>query len=110
MTPEMTRILNNIDFENIDKHPNILIAARIWDDDRYHAARVCYKFMRMIDDLIDNELSSLSEAQISAARRAEGLVELQLVQTEQALSLLFGQIEGEWYLLVVDAAIFDCSA
>jgi len=54
MTPEITRILNKIDFENIDKHPNILIAARIWDDQRYHAAKVCYKFMRMIDDLIDN--------------------------------------------------------
>ena len=54
MTPDMINILKNIDFENIDKHPNILIAARIWDDRRYHAARVCYKFMRMIDDLIDN--------------------------------------------------------
>lgn len=54
MTPEMTRMLSNIDFENIEKHPNILIAARIWEDERYHAAKVCYKFMRMIDDLIDN--------------------------------------------------------
>ncbi|MGW8314665.1 MAG: phytoene/squalene synthase family protein [Bacteroidales bacterium] len=50
----MTNILKNIDFENIEKHPNILIAARIWDDQRYHAARVCYKFMRMIDDLVDD--------------------------------------------------------
>ncbi len=54
MTPELTQILSRIDFENIEKHPNILIAARIWDDQRYRAAGVCYKFMRMIDDLIDN--------------------------------------------------------
>ena len=54
----MTKLFNEyislIDFERIDKHPNILVAARIWDDRRYNAARVCYKFMRMIDDLIDD--------------------------------------------------------
>jgi phytoene/squalene synthetase len=46
--------LEKIDFENIEKHPNILIAARFWDDRRFRAAKVCYKFMRMIDDLIDD--------------------------------------------------------
>ncbi len=54
MTAPITAYIRNIDFENIDKHPNILIAARIWDDRRYNAARVCYKFMRMIDDHIDD--------------------------------------------------------
>jgi len=54
MKSELDHIIQNIDFENIDKHPNILIAARIWDDRRYNAARVCYKFMRMIDDLVDD--------------------------------------------------------
>jgi len=43
-----------IDFEQIQKHPNILIAARFWDDERYQAARTCYKFMRAIDDFIDD--------------------------------------------------------
>ena len=47
-------LIKNIDFENIEKHPNILIAARFWDDRRYRAAKVCYKFMRMIDDHIDD--------------------------------------------------------
>jgi len=47
-------IFNNIDFEKIIDHPNILIAARFWEDDRYQAARVCYRFMRAIDDLVDN--------------------------------------------------------
>jgi len=46
-------IIESISFENIEKHPNILIAARFWDDRRYHAAKVCYQFMRMIDDQID---------------------------------------------------------
>ncbi len=47
-------IFNSIDFEQIKDHPNILIAARFWDEKRYAAAKTCYKFMRTIDDLIDN--------------------------------------------------------
>ncbi|MFO7656950.1 MAG: squalene/phytoene synthase family protein [Bacteroidales bacterium] len=47
-------LLEEIDFEKIKDHPNILIAARFWDYDRYCAAKTCYKFMRSIDDLIDN--------------------------------------------------------
>lgn len=47
-------IFRAIDFDKIVDHPNILIAAHFWDNDRYQAARNCYKFMRAIDDLIDN--------------------------------------------------------
>ena len=47
-------IFNSIDFEKITDHPNILIAAHFWDEDRYEAAKICYKFMRAIDDLVDN--------------------------------------------------------
>jgi len=45
---------NSLDFNQIKDHPNILIAARFWEDDRYCAAKTCYKFMRSIDDLIDD--------------------------------------------------------
>jgi phytoene/squalene synthetase len=48
------KIFNSIDFEQIKDHPNILIAAKFWDEKRYGAAKTCYKFMRTIDDLIDN--------------------------------------------------------
>ncbi len=47
-------IFQSIDFEKITDHPNILIAANFWDEEKYRAAKVCYKFMRSIDDLIDN--------------------------------------------------------
>lgn len=47
-------IFNSINFEKIKDHPNILIAANFWEDDRFCAAKICYKFMRAIDDLIDN--------------------------------------------------------
>jgi phytoene/squalene synthetase len=47
-------IFNSIDFEKIVDHPNILIAANFWETDSFCAAKTCYKFMRAIDDLIDN--------------------------------------------------------
>jgi phytoene/squalene synthetase len=47
-------IYNSIDFHQIKDHPNILIAANFWEADRFCAAKICYKFMRAIDDLIDN--------------------------------------------------------
>jgi len=51
---QIIEIFNSIDFNKIIDHPNILIAANFWDEERYCAARTCYKFMRTIDDLIDN--------------------------------------------------------
>jgi len=54
MDKEIVKIINSIAFENIEKHPNILIAARFWDEKRFFAAKVCYRFMRMIDDHIDD--------------------------------------------------------
>jgi len=49
--------LEKIDFYKLKDHPNILIAARFWEDDRYEAARTIYKFMRYIDDMIDDRKS-----------------------------------------------------
>jgi phytoene/squalene synthetase len=51
---EFLEIFNSIDFNEIKDHPNILIAARFWEQDRYCAAKTFYKFMREIDDLIDD--------------------------------------------------------
>jgi 15-cis-phytoene synthase len=47
-------IFHAIDFEKIIDHPNILIAAHFWDTERFEAAKTCYRFMRSIDDLIDD--------------------------------------------------------
>jgi len=54
-------IFNKLDFEKIIDHPNILIAANFWDEDRFLAAKTCYRFMRAIDDLIDNYKSENQE-------------------------------------------------
>ena len=50
----ISETLNKLDFHKIRDHPNILIAASFWEDDRYHAARTIYEFMRYIDDMIDD--------------------------------------------------------
>ncbi|MCX6328735.1 MAG: squalene/phytoene synthase family protein, partial [Bacteroidia bacterium] len=55
---EFLRIFDSIDFKKIKDHPNILIAANFWEKDRYIAAKTCYKFMRSIDDLIDDYKAS----------------------------------------------------
>ena len=48
-------LIESIDIGNIAKNPNILIAANFWDEERFQAAKTIYKFMRVIDDLIDDQ-------------------------------------------------------
>jgi phytoene/squalene synthetase len=47
-------IFNSIEFEKVKDHPNILVAAAFWEEERYQAAKTCYRLMREIDDLIDD--------------------------------------------------------
>jgi phytoene/squalene synthetase len=42
------------DFHEILTNPILDIAARFWDDERYDAFKICYRSMRVVDDLIDN--------------------------------------------------------
>ncbi|PWB72362.1 hypothetical protein C3F09_06695 [candidate division GN15 bacterium] len=43
----------DLDFGAILKNPILDIAAHVWDADRYEAFRVCYRSMRIIDDIVD---------------------------------------------------------
>jgi len=54
MNYELNKVFDSIDFDKIIDHPNILIAAHFWEEEKYMAAKTCYKFMRAIDDLIDD--------------------------------------------------------
>ncbi len=56
------------EFDDILTNPILDIAARFWEDDRYDAFRVCYRSMRIIDDLVDDQKSgghTLSDAEKS---------------------------------------------
>jgi len=55
---EFLKTFGSIEFEKITDHPNILIAARFWSHERYCAAKIFYKFMRKIDDMIDDYKAS----------------------------------------------------
>ena len=48
----------NLDFSEILTNPILDIAARFWDDDRYAAFKICYRSMRLIDDLVDERKES----------------------------------------------------
>jgi len=41
------------DFNEILTNPIMDISARIWDEERYEAFKLCYRSMRVIDDIID---------------------------------------------------------
>jgi phytoene/squalene synthetase len=43
-----------LDFSQILTNPILDIAARFWDKERYEAFKICYRSMRIIDDLVDN--------------------------------------------------------
>lgn len=49
--------LQDLDFDEILTNPILDIAARFWDSDRYNAFRICYRSMRLIDDLVDDRKS-----------------------------------------------------
>lgn len=67
-------IFESIDFDKIIDHPNILIAARFWDNERYCAARTCYRFMRALDDLIDDHKAANKGIADTERSRFEGNV------------------------------------
>ncbi len=68
---QFIQIFNSIDFDKIIDHPNILIAASFWDEERYCAAKTCYRFMRIIDDMIDNHKAN---KRLIAADERDGFV------------------------------------
>ena len=45
----------DLDFGEILTNPILDIAARFWEDDRYAAFKICYRSMRAVDDLVDNQ-------------------------------------------------------
>jgi len=89
-------IFNSIDFEKIRDHPNILIAANFWEEERYMAAKTCYKFMRAIDDLIDNHKASGGSMSGQERQKFEEEVEkwLRMIFNGDSLNPLQNELSG----------------
>ena len=92
-------IIKNIDFNAIKDHPNILIAAGFWEEERFDAAKICYKFMRKIDDLIDDRkaLGTIENDERENLRKnvLGGIIRVELDNTH---SLAYGY-EDHYYTL-----------
>ncbi|MCU0362358.1 MAG: squalene/phytoene synthase family protein [Bacteroidales bacterium] len=80
-TESFLDIFNSIDFEKIKDHPNILIAANFWEKDRFCAAKTCYRFMRAIDDMIDEHKARNKEIDPSERHEFVASVEQWLKMT-----------------------------
>jgi len=64
----------------------------------------------LMGTLHELELGRYEADVIGQAREVERFVSHQLVDTKGAIAFYFGQIDGDWYLLVIDIGTYDCSA
>jgi phytoene synthase len=57
--------ISKLSYKQLQSNPILDIAARVWEEDQYEAAKVCYRSLRIFDDLIDNrkKVGNLSEAE-----------------------------------------------
>jgi len=72
----------HLDFSAILTNPILDIAAQLWEPDRYQAFRVCYRSMRLIDDLVDDRKSggvAISESEVAAISQ-QMLVWLEIIR------------------------------
>jgi phytoene/squalene synthetase len=66
--------ISKLTYKELQSNPILDIAARVWENDVYQAAQVCYRSLRIFDDLIDNHkktgpLSSLEKKEYSVMIR-----------------------------------------
>ena len=71
------------DFEKILTNPILDIAARFWEDDRYEAFRVCYRSMRVIDDLVDDRKEDEHQMSDPEKKELESLINHWMIQFEK---------------------------
>lgn len=79
-TSQTIDFAHKVDFSQILTNPILDIAARIWDKDRYEAFKVCYRSMRIIDDLVDD-------------RKAEGQA-LTEFERSQLVQMILGWLDN----------------
>lgn len=61
-------------------------------------------------DMADMMYVDVSDEMYAKAKAADEGITITAVSTNSGLRLGFGQVEGKWYLLLIDIAAFDCGA
>ncbi len=75
-----------LSYSEILSNPILDIAARFWDSERYEAFRICYRSMRVIDDMVD-EVKARGAIEPEEAAK----LKVQLVEWLEALSSTRGK-------------------
>ena len=65
---------------------------------------------QLMKALTQSKVGKFSKEMDRGVEEAEALVTYQVVATDQAVSMSWGNIKGNWYLLFLDVATYDCSA
>ncbi len=60
--------------------------------------------------LKENDLGKFPVNEIDKAREIEAYISHQVLITNSAMSMCWGKINDQWYILVLDIASYDCSA
>jgi hypothetical protein len=61
-------------------------------------------------DMAEMMSIDLPAAELDAAKQQDGRITHVAVSTDAGMQLGFGQIDGRWYLLSIDVALYDCGA
>lgn len=67
-------------------------------------------FSELMKALNDSGAGQYDAAELAKAAELEGFISMKLVDTKSGISLYFGQIDGQWRLLAVDTAEYECAA
>lgn len=73
-------------------------------------SRAYNRASQLMKALTQSKVGKFSRAMDQGVEKAEALVSYQVVATDQAISMSWGNIKGSWYLLFLDVATYDCSA
>lgn len=64
-----------LDFSEILTNPILDIAARVWEQDRYEAFQICYRSMRVVDDLVDDRKAAGGRLTKPEIRQYQSVIE-----------------------------------
>lgn len=103
---------------DLDQQPNMVELPSFSCDDDFSKAGC---FLQRLDEpfalvsalqeqLLRVELIGPDQVDESRVQRIEAKVSAGMIDTDAFMAFYFGQVDGQWYLLIVDTATYDCSA